>query len=230
MKQSLFALFCTACIGLDTLKSSEAENTENSSTEENNDAVIAAQEEIEEDPYFEESSIPNVLEEMDSTICDDISAEFPDVAGATSYFAGSYAKINGEWYGREKWILFPNERWQEIATIQWLEGDTSLSNIAQGYPCEISWDMNVQEMDEFTACPACDIALSVEATLSFSSTNCPQGLWSEPSEQNWQTVYEIASINGEAIFYFRSNGAPFGWGYSTENELNFLTEPNCKWF
>ena len=223
MNRYLIALLLTACF--DASKNSEG------SISIDQDAIVGQENSTtQDDPYFEESDLPNVLNQMDSSVCDEVSAEYPDAAGATSYFAGSYVKIDNEWHGREKWILFPNERWQNIAYQQWMDGDESISNIAQGYPCEISWDMYVQEIDELETCFACDIALSVQAEISFSSTNCPQGLWSEPSEQNWQTVYEIAKVNGSSIFYFQSNGNPFGWGYSSENALNFLSEPNCKWF
>ena len=182
------------------------------------------------DPFFDESGLHNVLEEMDPTACDDLSAEYPGLAGATSYFAGAYIQDSSGWVGREKWVLYPNDEWQTLAYDQWMEGDQSLSNIAQGYPCEVSWDIYVQELEEMETCFACDLAFGVAATISFSSTNCPQGLWSEPSEQNWESVYEIAKTNGSSIFYFRSNGNPFGWGYASDNALNFLSEPNCKWF
>ena len=44
--------------------------------------------------------------------------------------------------------LYPNDEWQTIAYDQWMEGDQSLSNIAQGYPCEVSWDIRVEELEE----------------------------------------------------------------------------------
>ena len=182
------------------------------------------------DPYFDDSGLPNVLNEMDPSACDALSDEYTGLAGATTYFAGSYFHSEDGWYGREKWVLYPNEEWQTLAYTQWMDGDVSLSSIAQGYPCEVSWDMYVQETDEMETCLACDLGLAVQAEINFSSTNCPQGLWSEPTEQSWQTVYEIAKANGNAIFYFQSNGNPFGWGYSSENALNFLSEANCKWF
>ena len=182
------------------------------------------------DPYFDNSGLPNVLNDMDSSACDAMSTENPGLAGATSYFAGSYIRNADGWYGREKWVLYPNEEWQNLAYTQWMDGDESLSNIAQGYPCEVSWDMVVQEIDELETCLACDLALAVQAEISFSSTNCPQGLWSQSTEQSWQTVYEIAKSNGSSIFYFQSNGDPFGWGYSSDYALNFLSEANCKWF
>ena len=182
------------------------------------------------DPFFEESGLENILEEMDPTACDELSAEYPGLAGATGFFAGSYIKDETDWVGREKWVLFPNEEWQALAYDQWVEGDESLSNIAQGYPCEISWDIMVEELDEMETCLACTLAFHVSAAINVSSTNCPQGLWSEPSEQNWESIYEIAKNNNESIFYFRSNGNPFGWGYANNYALNFLSEPNCKWF
>ena len=199
----------------------------------NEDSIVINEGETGEassDPFFDQSDLPNVLENMDGTACDELSSDYPGLAGATSYFAGSYIRSSDGWIGREKWVLFPNQEWQNLAYTQWMDGDESLSNIAQGYPCEVSWDMRVQEIDELETCLACDTAFIVEASISFSSTNCPQGLWSEPSEQNWQSIYEVAQSNGTSIFYFRSSGDPFGWGYTSDNALNFLSEPNCKWF
>lgn len=218
---SLFLISCSSAtnIGKDGLSNGEEPSV-----------VPEGTGEASSDPFFDESGLNNVLEEMDPAACDTLAAEYPGLAGATSYFAGSYLKDSSGWVGREKWVLYPNEEWQTLSYDQWMEGDQSLSNIAQGYPCEVSWDILVQELEDLETCLACDLALAVSATISFSSTNCPQGLWSEPSEQNWESVYEIAKTNGTSIFYFRSNGNPFGWGYAGDNALNFLSEPNCKWF
>ena len=229
MKHIFLSLFLTAC----SISSKFGEDGI-ASVDENEDSIYVQDGEGGEassDPFFEQSGLDNVLEEMDPTACDALSAEYPGLAGATSYFAGAYIRDSSSgWVGREKWVLYPNDEWQTIAYDQWMEGDQSLSNIAQGYPCEVSWDIRVEELEELETCLACDLALGVAATISFSSTNCPQGLWSEPSEQNWESVYEIAKTNGESIFYFRSNGNPFGWGYASDSALNFLSEPNCKWF
>ena len=217
---SLFLISCSSAsrFGKDGLSGEDPTSVTDGLTEDSND------------PFFGETGLNNVFEDMDPTSCDALSAEYEGLAGATSYFAGAYIKEGSGWIGREKWVLYPNEEWQNLAYNQWMDGDQSLSNIAQGYPCEVSWDINVQDLEDMETCLACDLAFGVTATISFSSTNCPQGLWSEPSEQNWESVYEIATIDGTSIFYFRSNGAPFGWGYSSEHALNFLSEPNCKWF
>ena len=182
------------------------------------------------DPYFGNSDLPNILLEMDVDACDAISLEYPNTAGATSYFAGAYIKTDTRWRGREKWMLFPNEAWQNIAYEQWQEGNDELSDIAQGYPCEVTWDVLVTELSELENCLVCDFAFFVEATINPAITNCPQPLWDAPSSRTWQTNYEIASFDGNSIFYFQSSGDAFGWGYASEEELNFLSEASCKWF
>jgi|GEM_PF-3038224 len=195
------------------------------------DQVILDQDSLsDQDPFFSDSDLPNIMDELDPTYCDATAAEYPNVPGATSYFVGSYIQSDTEWIGREKWILFPNESWQNAAYQQWIDGDEEMADIAQGYPCEISWDMRVEELEELETCLACTLAFYVQADISTSSTSCPQGLWSDPAEQNWETIYEIANANGSSIFYFRSNGNPFGWGYASDQALNFLSEPSCKWF
>ena len=166
----------------------------------------------EEDPFFEEANLPSVLVELDDSSCDAMSAELQH-PGATSYFVGTYIKRDGGWVGREKWILFPNEYWMESG----------------GFPCEVSWDIETRE-EELTTCLACDLALGIDASISPSSTNCPQGLWNEPSEQYWSSTYEIRMNNGTSTFYFQSNGNAFGAGYSSERAINFISDPDCKWF
>jgi len=168
----------------------------------------------EEDPMFRDADIPNVLNDLDDTACDAIAQDLEGTPGATSYFAGIYLSQNGSWVGREKWILFPNDSWEAIG----------------GYPCEVSWDMEIYEREEPTTCLACDIAFDVEAFVNESDTTCPRDLWDIPSEQNWQTTYEILISSGSSIFYFQSNGEPFGWGYSSERAINFISNPDCKWF
>ena len=133
--------------------------------------------------------------------------------GATSYFVGTYLKDGSRWLGREKWILFPNAYWEASG----------------GVPCEVSWDMEINE-EELVTCLACDFALNVDATISASSTNCPQELWNSPSEQYWNATYEVLVQNGNSVFYFQSTGQAFGWGYSSESAINFVSEPDCKWF
>ena len=182
------------------------------------------------DPLFGQSDLPNVMNEMDTTVCLPISEDYPDTPGAASYFAGAYVRDGDIWTGREKWLLFHNQAWQEIAYQQWQAGNQEVANIAQGYPCEVSWDISVIEHADLEQCLACSFAFHVNAVVNPNITTCPQGLWNDGSTQNWESNYEIASFNGNSIFYFRSNGQAFGWGYASENELNFLSEPSCKWF
>ena len=192
--------------------------------EENNDQLGSG------DPFFDESSLPNVLQDMDVGACDTIALDYPDTPGATSYFAGAYMYDNTRWRGREKWVLFPNKAWQSIAYENWQEGDDELADIAQGFPCEVVWDIAVTVLPELETCLACEFAFFVEAIVNPTLTSCPQALWNDPGSRTWQTNYEIASFNGNSIFYFQESGNAFGWGYSSEEELNFLSEASCKWF
>jgi len=197
------------------------------------DRVIVTQDETNnDDPFFSGSELPNLFAEMDDSFCNSIAQEYPNVPGATSYFMGSYIDDQGEWIGREKWVLFPNETWQNIALQQSQQGDESesIANIAQGKPCEISWDMSVEELDSVENCASCNTAFYVQANIRAVDSNCPQDLWSGPAEQQWETTYEISIANGTSIFHFLSNGNAFGWGYSSDKAINFLSEPNCKWF
>ena len=166
----------------------------------------------ENDPLFEESGLPSVIDDLDEEACDSMGSQL-EHPGATSYFVGTYIKEGNTWIGREKWILFPNEFWEASG----------------GFPCEVSWDMTIQE-EELITCLACDFALDVDAAISASSTNCPQDLWNSPSEQYWNTTYEVLKNNGISTFYFQSNGNAFGSGYASETAINFVSEPDCKWF
>ena len=212
--------FLLAC--QDRLKEYDTQNTPNM----NSDTSLTG----DSDSLFGQSDLPDVTAEIDTTVCLSVSEDYPNTPGATSYFAGAYVKAGGVWKGREKWLLFPNQAWQDVAYQLWQEGDQEFANIAQGYPCEVSWDISVTEHSELEQCLACAFAFSVEAVINPNITSCPQGLWSDGNTQNWQSGYEIASFNGNSIFYFRSNGQAFGWGYASDDELNFLSEPSCKWF
>ena len=163
------------------------------------------------DPLADISGLPSLSGRIDTTHCDEKSEEF-QTPGATSYFTGTYVLVEGEWIGREKWLLFPNEYWEA-------EG---------GETCEIVWEMTAYE-SELSNCLACDMALNVGGEVHLGSTNCPEGLWSDPAEQSWNATYEIATLEEETIFYYLS-GTVLGEGYANEKALSFLTEPDCKWF
>ena len=220
-------LFLAAC-----QQSAKDQHTENISDTTTPQEISSEDENLDSysEPLFGNSNLPNIMEDMDTKACLPVSENYPDTPGATSYFAGAYIKDGNSWMGREKWLLFPNQAWQEVAYQQWQEGNQEVSNIAQGYPCEVSWDVLVTEHDEMEQCLACSLAFFVDASVNANITTCPQSLWNEVGTRDWQSNYEIASFSGNSIFYFRSSGQAFGWGYASENELNFLSEPSCKWF
>ena len=216
MTKYLFPLFVVAC--LDANKNQEKQ-------------IISDTDDPVDDgyPFFSGSELPDLFAEMDASFCHALAQEYPGVPGATSYFIGSYLLEQEEWIGKEKWVLFPNESWQQAARQQWEDGDQSMADLAQGKPCEVSWDMSVTEL-EVENCLSCNLAFYVQAQIQASESTCPQHLWSGPAEQQWETTYEISTNNGTSIFHFLSNGHAFGWGYSSDQAINFLSDANCKWF
>ena len=162
-----------------------------------------------QDDIFQQSGLPDVLEGMDETYCRDVQ---PGVAGATSYFTGTYLLDSEGWFGREKWILHPTPAW----------------TATNGETCYITWETTATQADP-AGCPNCDFALSVQANINRQQTDCPEGLW-EDSEEIWSVSYDILIEGNSAVFYFQESGDFLGEGYSNDNAINFLSDASCTWF
>lgn len=161
------------------------------------------------DQSFESlSGLPDLDDQMDPDYCESMQ---PDVAGATSYFKGIYILDNGEWFGREEWILHPTSAW----------------TATNGETCKVTWEINAVEK-EVMGCPSCDLSLDVDAYLNSQLTDCPDGLWED--DQQWSESYNILIDGDRSIFYFKNNGEPIGEGYANAKAVNFLSEVTCSWF
>lgn len=162
------------------------------------------------------SGLPDLLAGADRSGCQTVTSsdgeELP-VPGAVSYFYGEYAESSAEpgvWLGSERWVLFANDRWQELG-----EGD-----------CEVVWLTRATE-SEAAACGACDLTLEVEASLDGVATTCPDGLYE--GEEQWSITYGVARRDGQSEWYFAS-GSRLGSGGATDSAVNFLTDKTCTWF
>lgn len=171
------------------------------------------------DDPIENTGLPSLLDNMDTEYCNNIEVagvQGSDIAGATSYFWGTYVRADeelgeGMWLGREQWILHPTDSW----------------DATDGRSCFVTWEMVAEELEP-QGCPTCDLGLSVSAQINRISTDCPDGLWEE--EQSWDESYDIA-IDGETTrFFYHTTGNEFGLGYAENSALSFLTSPNCTWF
>jgi len=166
----------------------------------------------------QESDMEEIVEELDTDYCltveiDNLTPEeVANLSGATSFYYGTFIKDGSEWIGREKWLLF--------ATPKWVDNG--------GYDCEVTWDLRATESTS-TNCMSCDFSLQVSASVNQSQTDCPDGLWNYEALLNWSTTYEVERSDSEATFYFL-DGRVIGSGESRQNSMNFISEPDCKWF
>ena len=100
------------------------------------------------------TELPNLSEGLDSDACEEVPG-YEDLAGATSYFVGTYARIeDGTWIGFETWLLYATSEWEASG----------------GADCQVVWDVAGSETSP-DACPGCELALSLSATVNAGSTS-----------------------------------------------------------
>jgi hypothetical protein len=168
-----------------------------------------------QDDLIQQSGLPDLLDDMDETYCNDALEDEiggQDIAGATSYFTGTYLLEDDGWVGREKWILHPTPAWTDT----------------NGETCYVTWETAAIQINA-AGCADCDFGLSVAANINKQQTDCPEGLWKD-SEETWEVDYDIKIQGDSVIFYFQNSGNVMGDGYSNDTAINFLTEPSCTWF
>ncbi len=143
----------------------------------------------------------------------DEEGDFYPVPGAKTYFVGTYADNgDGTWSGYEQWVLFANERWQEVG-----EDD-----------CTVTWRAVATEREDAGACSVCNLGLDVALTIDRSNTDCPDGL--VEGEENQTTSYGVFRSGSEAVWFFAGSGTEFGAGDASSSVIEFVTEPDCKYF
>tara|TARA_B110000037_G_C16880349_1_gene407708 strand:+ start:81 stop:665 length:585 start_codon:yes stop_codon:yes gene_type:complete len=163
-----------------------------------------------EGDIFGLSGLPDLEESMVTDHCED---EQPGAAGATTYFLGTYIEDSDGWIGKERWILHPTSGWTSTG----------------GETCYVTWEVNAQEID-VVGCPTCSLALSVSAFVNRQETDCPDGLWDNPQEEQWEAVYNIEINDDQAIFSFQGTDSFLGEGYANASAVSFLSNVSCSWF
>lgn len=160
-------------------------------------------------------ALPDLLAGADLSGCQQVEGsdgEMYDVPGAVSYFYGEYYQTEdgSGWAGKESWLLYANDRWQELG-----EDD-----------CQIVWTMGADLSGDLE--PGGQVSLQVRADIRGSETTCPEGLYE--GEESWTASYSIEiNDNGDSFWYY--NGADqFATGGSSGVALNFLTDKACTWF
>lgn len=164
--------------------------------------------------------IDDIVDDLDQDTSDCEEVEGQPVPGAVSYFVGSYRdQGDGTWRGTEQWVLIANARWQELEPA-----------VEDGM-CTITWTVIGVETEGTGACAACDLGLDVSATIDMSNTDCPEGLFEAPSDQNWVASYAVlTSGDGSAQWYFQTSGNPLGAGTHSGGVADYATDKACKWF
>jgi hypothetical protein len=71
----------------------------------------------------------------------------------------------------------------------------------------------------------------VSATIDISNTDCPEGLYEAPSDQNWTASYAVLTNgDGSAQWFFAGSGEAMGAGTHSGGVADFATDKSCKWF
>lgn len=161
--------------------------------------------------FFSQAGLPDLRERMEPDYCDDAQ---PNAAGAAGYFLGTYVQEGEGWIGKERWYLFPTPTWVEVEDDITEEG------------CYVTWEMEASETD----CIDCDLGLAVTAGVNRNETNCPEGLWDNPEEEQWEASYNIDIDGDTSAFYFQGSGTFIGNGYSSATAVSFLSDVSCSWF
>ena len=165
--------------------------------------------------------VDDIVDDLDYDTSDCEQIEGQPVPGAVSYFVGSYRDMDdGIWRGVEQWVLIANERWIEV------EDELPSSGV-----CTVTWTMTAVESEDTGACAACDLGLDVSATIDLSNTDCPEGLYEAPSDQNWTASYAlITGADGSAQWFYAGSGNPLGAGTNGGGVADYVTAAACKWF
>jgi len=158
------------------------------------------------------------LRELEEPSEDDIDCEgegegeeYGGIPGAGTYFRGHYTREEGGFRGEEVWTLFANDAWQE----------------AGGSNCMVVYEATAEEIEPIS-CEDCILGLSVVLTVNTAQSDCPREL---SDNTDGSTAYSVAEDSGgRSHWYFSSTGELFATGFYSDDGLNFITEPTCKWF
>jgi hypothetical protein len=155
--------------------------------------------------------LPDLKEGLDLSGCTDY--EGTEIPGAVSYFYGEYTdQGDGTWTGEEEWLLTANPRWIELG----------------GGDCVITWVSTAVEGDA-GSCGACDLGLSVSASIDMTRTTCPEDLYK--GEENFEVGYGVVrQEGGGALWYYAASGSDLGTGAHVSGAAAFITDKACKWF
>lgn len=144
--------------------------------------------------------------------CEDF--EGTAIAGATGFFFGQYVATADPtvWEGEEQWLLFANERWQELG-----EDD-----------CTITWNTEAVWTEAAGTCGTCEYGLTVAATIDLARTSCPEGLYE--GDESFSVVYGVDVAGDVATYSFAASGTLVGSGHAVEGGSNFLSSGSCLYF
>jgi hypothetical protein len=165
--------------------------------------------------------VDDIVDDLDQDTSDCEEVEGQPVPGAVSYFVGSYQdQGDGTWRGTEQWVLIANDRWIETET-----------DLPAAGMCTVTWTVAASESGTTGACAACDLGLDVSATVDLSNTDCPEGLYEDPTEMNWQASYALLTgSDGSADWFYQSSGTPLGVGTNSGGVADYASDKSCKWF
>ena len=147
--------------------------------------------------------------------CDD-ALYWDTVPGAVSFFVGDFSVDGcGDVSGEETWVLYPNERWQELG----------------GQSCRVVWNASGLlggPLEEGS------IELTMSLAVDMAATDCAPNEKGVPvyvGETSVSVNYDVdLRGDGTAEFRYRDSGTLLGEGTWNEGNLTYTTAHGCKFF
>lgn len=142
--------------------------------------------------------------------CEDQPLYDPDVPTATSYFVGEFHFDEcGTVYGKETWVLYPNQRWLDTG----------------GKQCQVVWSVTGTKEERVTIG---NYSLNLGMTVDEAASDCTDIPYFD-YEDVFAVVYDVA-VQGDASTVYFTSGTVLGEGTANNNHVTYVSGMNCKLF
>lgn len=168
----------------------------------------------------EEAEIASTPTSSHMSVADFENVNCQDYNGAEGYGAGTYYVgnfvLNGESLsGIESAFFMANENLSELE--EWESGS-----------CEIHWVVTGGTTSP-VGCASCDIAFSLQASMSIPDSTCPEDLRS--GFESMELFYNVERAGDGTSTWYMEEGAYLGSGiHRDDGTMTYVSDEDCKWF
>lgn len=160
------------------------------------------------DPYDLDDPMDEIVgHEAD---CEEGAYYNPDIPTATSYFVGEFHFDEcGTVYGKETWILYPNDKWTELG----------------GQQCQVVWSASGTKEERVALG---NYSLNLSMVVNEAETTC-SAIDDFEYDETFAVVYDVVVQGGDSAVYFVS-GTKLGEGEVNASHVTYVSDVNCKLF